>query len=245
MDDNNGTTVPPAPVRHCYVHLYMPLITAALILTNNPIVSHFTDPTNDSPINTMLPVAVSAIPTYLVASRLYPTNRPEPSPEESVRFTRKHDAYRALVLATYGRLYGTPFNLQFLIADFMFSYVMGLAIGERPAGTRQRRSEFLVALMWVAGSRILMNFVPPSMSALAFLSLAVDRTVWRAAYLALVDDIIGVLTRPNVRTFRGKVTLVLTQSLTITSLVYLALSWLRRWDEMQVESAKWQDDASI
>jgi predicted small integral membrane protein len=132
------------------------------------------------------------------------------------------------VLATYGRLFGTPFNLQFLIADFMFSYIMGMAIGERPAGTRQRRSEFLVALLWVAGSGLLMSLAPPSMPTLSFWVGLVDRTVWRAAYLALVDDIIGVLARPNVRTLKGKVTLILVQSFTITSLVYFALLWVQR-----------------
>jgi hypothetical protein len=206
----------------------MPLITAVLIFTNGPIVANFANPANDSPQNIIWLTAASALPTYFVASRFYPASRPDPTPEEAVRFTRKHDAYRALVLATYGRLFGTPFNLQFLIADFMFSYIMGMAIGERPAGTRQRRSEFLVALLWVAGSGLLMSLAPPSMPTLSFWVGLVDRTVWRAAYLALVDDIIGVLARPNVRTLKGKVTLILVQSFTITSLVYFALLWVQR-----------------
>ncbi|KAF2027037.1 hypothetical protein EK21DRAFT_72887 [Setomelanomma holmii] len=229
MEANNDNATPTRlGARKRYAHLYMPLITAFLIVINGPIVSNFADPAHNSPQNTILFTAASAIPTYLVASRLYDADRPDPTPEEAVRFTRKHDAYRAVVLATYGRLFGTPFSLQFIIADFMFSFPMGTAIGERPAGSQQRRSEFLTALLWVTGSRLVTILAPPSMPTLSFCVGVVDRTVWRAAYLALVDDIIGVLTRPNVRTFRGKMTLVLIQSFTITSIVYFVLSSLQR-----------------
>jgi hypothetical protein len=238
METNNNPPGAPPPARLCYVHLYMPLITVLLILTNTPIVAHLSNPNNDNPQNTIYLVAASAIPTYLVASYLYPANRPAPTHEEAVRFTRKHEAYRALVLATYGRLYGTPFNLQFLIADFFFSFAIGSVIGERPAGSRQRRSEFLVALMWLVGSGILNMVVPPSMETLSFFLGGVDRTVWRAAYLALVDDIIGVLARPNVRTLGGKLRLVLVQSFTITSIVSLALAWLKRFNEQQDQLPK-------
>jgi hypothetical protein len=206
----------------------MPLITVALILSNGGILAHLSNPSQTRPQNTILFVCASAIPTYLVASFLYPTNCPEPSHEEAIRFTRKHEAYRAIVLATYGRLHGTPFNLQFLIADFMLSYTVEYVISERPAGARQRRSEFLVVLLWLVGNGILWKLVPPSMWTLSFVVGAIDRTIWRAAYLALVDDIIGTLSRPNVRTFAGKVTLVLVQSFTITSLVSLALAWTKR-----------------
>jgi hypothetical protein len=228
MDSDDTTAVASPPARLRYVHLYMPLITVALILTNSGILAHLSNPSQIWPQNTALLVSASAIPTYLVASFLYPARRPDPSHEEAIRFTRKHDAYRALVLATYGQLHGTPLNLRFLIADFMFSYVIGYAIGERPAGAQQRRSEFCIALLWVAGSGILCMLVPPSMGSLSFVAMAIDRTIWRAAYLALVDDIIGVLSQPNLRTLGGKVTLVLLQSFTITSLVYLLLAWARR-----------------
>lgn len=238
METNNTVPDSSIPARKRYVHLYMPLITTALIFTNGHIVAQLVNPESDRPLNALLFTSLSAIPTYLVASYIYPANRPDPTLEEAVRFTRKHDAYRALVLATYGRLYGTPFNLQFLIADFMLSYVMGAAIGERPAGTQQRRSEFFVASLWVAGSWVVTTLVPPSMPTLYFWLLAVDRTVWRTAYLALVDDIIKVLVRPNVRTLKGKLTLVLVQSFTITSLVHIALSWIRRWSVAQAQTAQ-------
>jgi hypothetical protein len=105
---------------------------------------------------------------------------------------------------------------------------MGVVIGERPAGARQRRSDFFVALLWLVGSGILCRTVPSSMGILLFLTGAFDRTVWRAAYVALVDDIVGVLSRPNVQTLSGKITLVLLQSITITSLVYFALALANR-----------------
>jgi hypothetical protein len=108
------------------------------------------------------------------------------------------------------------------------SYAMEAVISERPAGARQRRSEFFVALLWLAGSGILCWVIPSSMGILLSLAGAFDRTVWRAAYVALVDDIVGVLSRPNVRTFSGRITLVLLQSFTITSLVYFALTLARR-----------------
>jgi hypothetical protein len=225
----------PSPVaspsaRFRYVHLYMPLITVALIITNSNIVAHLSNFSEDQPqdANGAILVALSAIPTYLVASFLYPTNIPAPSHEESVRFTRKHDFYRAVVIASYGRIYGTPFNLKFVIADVVCSYAMEAVISERPAGARQRRSEFFVALLWLAGSGILCWVIPSSMGILLSLAGAFDRTVWRAAYVALVDDIVGVLSRPNVRTFSGRITLVLLQSFTITSLVYFALTLARR-----------------
>lgn len=221
-----------------YAHLYMPIITASLIFTNREISKHILNPRNAYPMNAVLLVAASAIPTHYVASKLYEPNRPDSAPEEAIRFTRKHDAYRALVLATYGRLYGTPFNLTFVFADFMMSYAMGALIGERPAGTRQRRSEFLVALLWVAGSAVARQLLPPGMPALDFWTGAFDRTVWRAAYLALVDDVIGILAYPNIRTMRGRITVVLAQAFTITSLVYFALAWIRRYNEGYFQSAK-------
>jgi hypothetical protein len=229
------SSVAPPPVaspsaRLRYVHLYMPLITVALIITNRDILAHLSSSSKDQPQNAdgAFLVALSAIPTYFVASFLYPTNLPTPSHEESIRFTRKHDFYRAVVIASYGRLYGTPFNLQFVIIDVMCSYAMGAVIGERPAGARQRRSEFFVALLWLVGSGILCMVIPPSMGTLMSLAGAFDRTVWRAAYVGLVDDIVGVLSRPNVQTFSGKITLVLLQSFTITSLVYFALALANR-----------------
>jgi hypothetical protein len=235
--DSSTPDVPLTAIRK-YAHLYMPIITATLVFTNGPILLRFAGSTRDRPMGIMLFVAASAIPTYYIASNIYPANRPGSTLEESVRFSRKHAAYRALVLAMYGRIHGTPFNLQFLIADFICSYIIGFAIGERPIGTEQRRSAFFNALLWLIGSSVLQQLVPPTMPILAFCALVVDRTVWRTAYVALVDDVIGLLAHPDISTPRGKLTLVLVQSFTIMSLVYFALSWVKRLISRQNQSAE-------
>lgn len=237
MQANNNAPVVPIRRRDRWVHLYMPLITAAVILKNRQLMSKMADPSN-RPQDAMLFTAFSAIPTYIVGSYMYPPNLPLASPEESVRFTRKHDAYRAIVLFTYGRLFGHAFNPQFLVADFVLSYMAGYIVGERPAGTKQRHSEFVATLPWLMISLTGMFMAPLSMPTLSFMLIAIDRIMWRTAYLALVDDVIGVLSRPNVRTLRGKVTLVLAQAFTITSLVWIILTWLRRWKEGQLLSSK-------
>jgi hypothetical protein len=56
---------------------------------------------------------------------------------------------------------------------------------------------------------------------------AADNAIWHAAWLALVDDILGVLAKPDVRTFRGKLVCVIMQGFVINGLVFFALtlSW--------------------
>lgn len=166
-----------------------------------------------------------AILTNWVATFFYPTDRAEPTSEQTIRFSRKKDVYRAAILFTYRWIFGTPFDLQFFIADLTMSYGLGSVIGERPAGTKQRRSEFGVHLLWVAGNAVLVHFAP---SMLTYWVNVVDRVLWRAAYIALVDDVIGVLARPNVKTWKGKLVLVLTQAFTIAYLSWQLLSWKRQ-----------------
>jgi hypothetical protein len=118
----------------------------------------------------------------------------------------------------------------------MCSYAIGYAIGERPVGTRQRRSEFLMALVWLAASWVIMAISPLEIPLVFNVVVAVDRTIWRAAWLALVDDVVGTLVWPDVRRLRGRVTLVLAQSVTITGLVFFVVAWVRRieeWWEME------------
>jgi hypothetical protein len=64
----------------------------------------------ESDTNCLPPEIFFAIPTYLVASLFYPMNRVEPIPEQSFRFPRRHNLYLARVIATYGRLFDTPYN---------------------------------------------------------------------------------------------------------------------------------------
>jgi hypothetical protein len=160
--------------------------------------------------------------------------QPDTIPSDGVRFTRKHEAIRALVLFTYGMWYGTLINLQFIIADHVLCYpVAGYVVGE-PA--RQRRSEFLVALAWLAGSGVVFAAVPHSAPLLVFVVGMFDRLIWRTAYIALVD-VVGVLSRPDVRTVRGRATLMLVQAFTITSLVWGLLGMLSRWAEARAGKA--------
>ena len=55
----------------------------------------------------------------------------------------------------------------------------------------------------------------------------VERSIWRETYIALVDDLVGVLGRPNLSTWQGKLRLVLVQAFVIMFSCYLLLSWRR------------------
>ena len=152
-----------------------------------------------------------------------------------MRFTRKHEAIRALVLFTYGMWYGTLINLQFIIADHVLCYpVAGYVVGEP---VRQRRSEFLVALAWLAGSGVIFAAVLHSAPLLVFVVGMFDRLIRRTAYIALVDDVVGMLSRPDVRTVRGRAALMLVQAFAITSLVWGLLGMLTRWAEARAGKA--------
>ncbi|KAF3035047.1 hypothetical protein E8E11_001736 [Didymella keratinophila] len=218
-EDKPAPSSPPAPTYSAWrtaAHLYFPIITVTLFMT-------FGSPVDGIP-RTILCIILSAIPTNWLASFFYPPDRPEPTPQQAVRFSRKSDIYRAAILFTYRWLYGTPFNLQFFIADFLTGYLISIAIAERPAGTKQRRSEFIVHVTLIAINAALMYIVP---SGLGYVLMFLDRMIWRAAYIALVDDVVGVLTRPNVKTWKGKVVLVLTQAFTILFMCWMLLRWRR------------------
>lgn len=218
-EDKPASSSPPVPTYSAWrtaAHLYIPFITVALFMT-------FGSPVDTIPA-TVVCIILSAIPTNWLASFFYPPDRPEPTPQQAIRFSRRSDIYRAAILFTYRWLYGTPFNLQFFIADFLTGYLISVAIAERPAGTKQRRSEFIVHATLVAINAALMTIVP---SGLGFVLMFLDRMIWRAAYIALVDDVIGVLTRPNLKTWKGKVVLVLTQAFTILFTCWILLRWKR------------------
>lgn len=185
----------------------------------------------------MICLLLSAIPTNWFAALFYPADRPEPTPQEAIRFSRKSDIYRAAILFTYRWLYGTPFNLQFFVADLAFSYGLGATIGERAVGTKPRRSEFAAHLLWVAGSSVLMMYAPAFLS---FWVTLVDRAIWRAAYIALVDDVVGILTRPNVKSWQGKVRLVLVQALVIFFTFWVLIRWMNGVVESYTDDPKFQ-----
>lgn len=213
METNNPTPPVRPRARNRYAHLYMPFVTTALILANPHMVRHLAQrfaPQWDG----FLWVAFSTLLTFIVGSQLY---QADTLPSDGVRFTRRHEAIRALVLFTHGRWYGTPINLKSIIGDYVLSYIIAdYLIGEP---TRQRRSEFLLALVWVAGSGVLFAAIPSSFPQLSFVAGTLDRGLWRTAYLALVDDVVKVLSRPDVGTVRGRATLMLVQGWTIIILI--------------------------
>ena len=227
-----ASSPPPVPSYSAWrtaAHLYFPFITVALFMTcGSPV---------DAVPATIVCVILSALPTNWLASLFYPTDRPEPTPQQTIRFSRKSDIYRAAILFTYRWLFGTPFNLRFFIADFLAGYLISIVIAERPAGTKQRRSEFIVHATLVAINTALVYIAP---SGLAFVLMLLDRMVWRAAYIALVDDVIGVLTRPNLKTWKGKVVLVLTQALTIVFSCWMLLRWRRDMMLAFKNNGNWQ-----
>jgi hypothetical protein len=193
-----------------YAHLYLPIVTIILLIVSV-----------SNPFDHPLAIAASAIPTYLLGSLIYPKNRPAFTPEQMVRFTRKDDKYRAGVMLTYGRLFGTPFNLVFYMVDLMASYAIGQVIGEREAAPVQRRSEFFVHALWAAANHVLMLTIPSSWETLWLLVGMVDRTLFRAMYLALVDDVVRVLGYPRLRTWKDKMVVMLVQAAVITVPVML------------------------
>ncbi|KAJ8106360.1 hypothetical protein OPT61_g9588 [Boeremia exigua] len=199
-------------------HLYMPFVTMALLI--------ILDSPYDTAVGNTLWVGLSAIPTNWLASLLYPTDRPEPTPAQAIRFSRKSGFYRAIVLYTFHWHFLMPNNLELFIKDYLMTLGIGWLIGERPAGTKQRRSEFGTHLLWVAGSALLMFLAP---SFLPFWQVLASRVIMKAAYVALVDDIVGLLARPNVKSWQGKIRLVLVQAFVILFICRVLLRWAEEY----------------
>ncbi|KAF9731725.1 hypothetical protein PMIN03_008525 [Paraphaeosphaeria minitans] len=189
---------PSAPAWRAFVHLYLPVLTIAfltLFIAN--------------PFSHRALLLASAVPTYFFASLVY---RPRPRP--AVRFSRRSDLLRAAVLFTYGRLLGTPFNLFNYLLDVLASYGVG-AVLDQPEGAPPRRSEFFVQALLTTASTVVFGFVPPSWTWTWVIMGGIDREMYRAAYLALVDDIVRVLGYPEVGSKRGKALVVAVQAVFI------------------------------
>ncbi len=204
----------PLSTWHQQICLCLPLITSAL----NVIYALLTNYIN------LQFLLVSIIPTFLLSSLMCSTGRVEPSIEESERFTRRNDLYRAGVLFTYGRLYGTPFKLGFYISDLVFSYVADNFVGRQTGSRSRQRSEFLRVLPWVIGSSLAGLIFPFTASAIGLVLGTIDRTLWRTAYIALVDDVIDILTWPDMGTWKGKFCILLSQAITIIIVTRFAIA---------------------
>lgn len=192
---------PAPPAWQSFAHLWVPVATILLLVTYLP------DPIQVGPL-----VLFSVVPAHFVASQIYPSNHPPPTPEENVVFTRRHWGYRAAVLFTYGRLYGTPFRLANFIPDiFLDELLRSYLIPDRGADEPQRRSEFLIAALWTTVTLFLSSLIPATSGLLWTLVMSADRIMWRASYMGLVDDLVKVLGYPNFRTWKGRSLVILVQ----------------------------------
>jgi len=214
------------PAWRAYVHLYLPVVTSVaftLIMAN--------------PFAHRAVLLASAIPTYLLGSLVY-RGKSTQSGLPPVRFTRQSHFYRAAVLFTYGRLFGTRFNLLYFIVDLAANYGISAIIGEQDTGGMLRRSGFLVHSLLTAASTLLCGFVPQSWGLLWTFVYALDRTMYRATYLALVDDLIRVLANPDLSTWRGKALVISLQAIFIA----VSVMWIHFVFVFQArESAQAQD----
>jgi hypothetical protein len=163
------------------VHLYFP------VLTNIFLTLFVADPFSHRAF-----LLASALPTHYLASLVH---RPRPRPLE--RFTRRSGFHRAAVLFTYGRIHGTPFTLLNYALDIVANYGIG-GILDLPEGAPPRRSEFFVHALVTVASTLVFRFTPPSWGLAWTVMGGIDRTMYRAAYLALVDDVVRVLAYPEV-----------------------------------------------
>lgn len=188
----------PIPAWRAFAHLYFPALTIIFLTSSVP-----------DPFSHRALLLASAIPTYCLASLVH---KPRPRPTE--RFTRRSDLYRAAVLFTYGRLLGTPFDLLNFVLDFFATYGIG-AILDQDEGAPPRRSEFFVHGLLTTASSMVFGFIPPSWTWTWIIMGSIDRAMFRAAYLALVDDVVKVLAYPQVGSKRGKAVVVGVQAVII------------------------------
>ncbi|OAG11155.1 uncharacterized protein CC84DRAFT_1210830 [Paraphaeosphaeria sporulosa] len=189
---------PSAPAWRAFVHLYLPVITIAFLTLFLP-----------NPFSHRALLLASALPTYFLASLVH---QPRPGPAE--RFTRRSHIHHAIVLFTYGRLLGTPFNLFTYLEDLFASYSVR-PILDRPEGAPPRPSEFFVQALWTTATTVAFGLVPPSWKWTWSIMGWTDRIMYRAAYLALVDDLVRVLGYPQVASKRGRALVVAVQAVFI------------------------------
>lgn len=181
-----------------YAHFYAPIFTSAVLL--------FTIP---NPFEHRVLLLASAIPTHFLASLVH-QSRPRPSE----RFTHHSDLRRALVLFAYGRLLGTPFNLMNYVKDLFAIYGIS-AVLDRAEGEPPRKSEFFAHALIACATTLLFGFTPPSWETTWVIMGSVDRVMYRAAWLALVDDVVKVLAYPNLGTKKERVVVLLVQAIMI------------------------------
>jgi hypothetical protein len=85
----NGDADFAIPAWRRHAHLCTPMIASIFAISFSPAIAHAHALGFGSHPNMLPFVASFAIPTYLTASFIYPTIRPKPTREQSIRFTRK------------------------------------------------------------------------------------------------------------------------------------------------------------
>lgn len=174
----------------------------------------------DEPFSHRPLLLASALPTYFLASLVH-----QPRPRPIVRFTRSSDVIRAAVLFAYGRLMGTPFNLVNYILDLLSEYGLGAAL-DRPEGMPRKWSDFLVYALATGVSGIVFDMIPRNWGLAWTIVGALDRTLWRASWMALVDDVVKVLGYPRTEQKRGKVLVMGVQGVLIAvSVMWVYFVW--------------------
>ena len=109
---------------------------------------------------------------------------------------------------------GTPINLIYYGADLLSSFALS-ALLDRPDGAAPRKSEFFTHALFAGVSGLVWGMIPPSLGIVKAAMGAVDRAMWRAAWMALVDDLVKVLAYPDTESKTGKALVVGIQALLI------------------------------
>ncbi|PVI00897.1 hypothetical protein DM02DRAFT_655027 [Periconia macrospinosa] len=202
------------------VHLYLPFVSSFLFVLLSPY------PQQLFPGS---PTFVTAILTNVVASIIYPPNQPPPTPEQTIPFTQRRLIYRAAVAFTFNSAFPSPHSLNFFTVFLLDIFVVSrYLVPDRNVNQPQRRSEFLAAAKWALVTEILARLFPQSSSGwLHYLVYTAEWILLRKAYMGLVDDMINVLSYPNMSTWRGRILVPLLQCvlvwLVLTTVVALVL----------------------
>lgn len=195
---------PPPPGGYPFYRAYIHLILPIAILILNRLTPH---------VLLLIPVTIV---TYLIGSFIYPKHRLPPSPwlPEARRFSDKWWVYRVAILQGYDIFMSPPgtLSLSTLLQNTGLTYVtynyFGLT-GDMNDGRPPRHlwgSVFLKPALRVVASESLMYLLSRYVPAIAgFWPIRfIHSAFWREAMIALVDDVIGGLAYPDVRTKKGK-----------------------------------------
>ena len=119
----------------------------------------------------------------------------------------------------------TPFNIIYYGIDLISSFALS-AVLDRPESAAPRRSELFVHALLAGVSGLVWGVIPPSWGLARAVMGAVDRAMWRASWMALVDDVVKVLAYPDTGRKTGKALVVGVQALLILfSVLWVFFMW--------------------